>query len=386
MRNLPVEHALCGPPPAPARAGHSVAQIDTPALLVDLDALQRNMDAVHARILAAGLRIRSHGKAHKCPPIALLQIAGGAHGICCQKLGEAEVFASWGIHDVLVTNQLVGEAKAERAARLAGRVRLAVCADDPVQVEALAAAAARHGTCIEVLVELEVGQGRCGVAGPGAAVALARAIAAHAPALRFGGLHAYRGSAQHLREPAARQSAVEDACARVREAVAALAAAGLPCDTITGGGTGSYAYELASGLYTEVQPGSYVLMDVDYAANQPEPGAAPLAHALQGLCTVISAQPGRAVLDGGLKAFAVDAGLPRVLAPGWKVASVSDEHTVLVPDPAAPETPQPLAVGQRLRVLPGHCDPTVNLHDWLVAIRGEQVEAVWPVAARGALF
>ncbi|MEI2416651.1 DSD1 family PLP-dependent enzyme [Orrella sp. JC864] len=377
---LPAAHR--GPPPAPAQPGDDLAQVDTPALLLDLDVMEANLRGVHARIQAAGLRIRAHGKAHKCPPLALRQIDAGAQGICCQKVGEAEVFASWGVQDILVTNQVVGPAKAERAARLAGQVRLAVCLDDAAQVAVLAQAARRHGTQLGVLVELDVGQGRCGVADPAAVVALAQAIEAQAPALAFRGLQAYRGSAQHLREPQARRQAVEQACAQVRTIVQALAARGLSCELVTGGGTGSYLYELESGLYNEVQPGSYVLMDTDYGANQPDPQAPALGHALSAWCTVISAQGERAVLDGGLKAFAVDAGLPRVLAPGWKVSSLSDEHTVIVKDGGA----RPLAVGERVRLLPSHCDPTVNLHDWLVAVRGERVEHVWPVAARGALF
>ena len=375
---------LIGPPPAPGKPGDTLDQIDTPALLLDLDVMERNMQAVHQRILDAGLHIRAHGKAHKCPPLALRQIAAGARGICCQKVGEAEVFASWGVQDILVTNQVVGTAKADRAARLAGQVKLAVCVDDPSQIEPLAQAARRHGTQLGVLVEIDVGQNRCGVADVSQVIALAKAIEAHAPALSFRGLHAYRGSAQHLREAPARRDAVAQTCRQVEGIVQALADAGLSCELITGGGTGSYVYELASSLYNEVQPGSYVLMDTDYGANQADPAAPALGHALSALCTVISVQGNRAVLDGGLKAFAVDSGLPRVLAPGWKVFNLSDEHTVIVQQDAV--TAEPLKVGQRVRVLPSHCDPTVNLHDWLLAVRRDTVEEAWPVAARGALF
>lgn len=381
---LPATRRLIGPPAAPARPGDALEQVDTPALLLDLDVMERNMRAVHDRVLAAGLAIRAHGKAHKCPELALRQIQAGARGICCQKVGEAEVFASWGIADILVTNQVVGAAKADRAARLAGQVRLAVCVDAAAQIAPLAEAARRHGTELGVLVEVDVGQNRCGVADTAEVVHLAQAIQAHAPTLSFRGLHAYRGSAQHLREAAARREAVRETCRQVEGIVQALGQAGLSCELVTGGGTGSYIHELASSLYNEVQPGSYVLMDTDYGANQPDPEAPELGHALFGWCTVISVQDGRAVLDGGLKAFAVDSGLPRVLALGWEVYNLSDEHTVIVRQDGAPA--EALAVGQRVRVLPSHCDPTVNLHDWLVAVRGEKVEEVWPVAARGALF
>ncbi|WP_046112681.1 DSD1 family PLP-dependent enzyme [Aquincola tertiaricarbonis] len=368
--------------PPPAAVGDVLAHIDTPALLIDLDAMEANMALVHQRARQAGVRVRPHGKAHKTPALALRQIAAGAQGLCCQKLGEAEAFAAAGIDDILVTNQLIGAGKARRAAALAGRIRLAVCADHPLQVQQLAEATAAAGTCLDVLVELDVGQGRCGVTSAAGAVALAQAIAGQAPGLRFAGLHAYHGSAQHLRSPAERQAAIGGAVARAREAAQALAAAGLPCATLTGGGTGTYAIEATSGVYTEVQPGSYVLMDTDYAANTPDEGTPALSHALYGWCSVISLRPGQAVLDGGLKAFATDHGLPQVLHEGWRVDGISDEHTVIVGSPGA----APLAVGDKLRLVPGHCDPTVNLHDWMVAVRAGVVEQVWPVSARGAMF
>lgn len=382
--NGAMTHAFPSPSvtPAPAAVGDVLGDVDTPALLIDLDAMEANMALVHQRARQAGVRVRPHGKAHKTPALALRQLAAGAQGLCCQKLGEAEAFAAAGIADILVTNQLVGAGKARRAAALAGRIRLAVCADHPLQVRQLAEATAAAGTCLDVLVELDVGQGRCGVAGAADAVALATQIAAAAPGLRFAGLHAYHGSAQHLRSPAERQAAIGGAVAKAREAAQALSAAGLPCATITGAGTGTYAIEAGSGVYTEVQPGSYVLMDTDYAANTPDEGTPALGHALFGWCSVISLRPGQAVLDGGLKAFATDHGLPRVLHEGWTVQGISDEHTVIVGSTGA----APLEVGDKLRLVPGHCDPTVNLHDWLVAVRAGVVEDVWPVAARGWMF
>ncbi len=367
---------------APAATGTTLADIDTPALLVDLDALEANIATVHARILGAGLAVRAHGKAHKTPAIALRQIAAGARGLCCQKVSEAEVFAAAGVADILVTNQVVGMAKARRAARLAGRTRLAVCADHPLPVAQLAEAAREAGTTVGVLVEVDVGHGRCGVTTVAQALAVAEAVRAGGPQLVFGGIHAYRGSAQHLRDPEARAAAVAASVATVRQYRAALDSAGFACATITGGGTGTYPLESDSGLYTEVQPGSYVLFDADYAANRPAPGMAPLRQALHGWCTVISVRPGQAVLDGGLKAFAVDSGLPAIVHPGWTTKGLSDEHTVVV----AGEGAAPLAVGDKVRLVPGHCDPTVNLHDWLLAVRGGRVEEVWPVAARGHLL
>jgi D-serine deaminase-like pyridoxal phosphate-dependent protein len=370
------------PNAAPAARGSAVADVDTPALLIDLDALEANMATVHQRVIAAGLHVRSHGKAHKCPAIARLQLAAGALGICCQKASEAEAFADAGITDILITNQLVGARKVDRAALLAHRVKLGVCVDHALQIEQIGEAARRHDSKITVMIEVDVGLGRCGISSAEAALLLAAQIRQYAPALTLGGIHAYTGGAQHLRGPEEREAAVAAAVERVSGIKWALESAGFPCPTVTGAGTGTYMLEAASSLYTEVQPGSYVLMDADYAANRLPAGAEPLRHALFGLCTVISVQPTHAVLDGGLKTFAVDHGLPQILASGWTVKSLSDEHCVVVPDATA----VPLHVGDKVRLIPGHCDPTVNLHDWLVAYRGDQVEDVWPVLARGALF
>lgn len=366
----------------PAAGGIPVADIDTPSLLIDLDALEANIATVHQRVIGAGLHVRAHGKAHKCPAIAHRQLAAGALGICCQKASEAEVFADAGITDILITNQLVGRPKVERAALLAHRVKLGVCVDHAVQIEQLGQAAIHHDSKISVMIEVDVGLGRCGISTPEAALLLAAQINQYTPALTLGGIHAYTGGAQHLREPEERAAAVAAAVARVTGIKWALESAGFPCPTVTGAGTGTYMLEAASSLYTEVQPGSYVLMDADYAANRLPVGTEPLKHALFGLCTVISLQPTHAVLDGGLKTFAVDHGLPQILVPGWTVKSLSDEHCVIVPDATA----KPLHMGDKVRLIPGHCDPTVNLHDWLVAFRGETVEEVWPVLARGALF
>lgn len=367
---------------APAVVGDMLADVDTPALLIDLDAFEDNLARVHARIVQAGLRIRPHGKAHKTPAIAHLQLAAGAQGICCQKVSEAEVFVRAGINDVLITNQIVGTRKAARLALLAAQAQIGVCVDHALQVRQIGHALRNEGTQLDVLIEIDIGHARCGVIDGDQALALAHAMALHAPHLNFKGIHAFRGSAQHMREPEQRAAAVTSAVEKLRAIALQLEAAGFACPVITGGGTGTYDHEADSAFYTEVQPGSYALMDTDYAANKLAAGATPLRHALFGLCTVISMQSGHAVLDGGLKAFAVDQGLPRMQLQGWTVTTLSDEHTTIVPLPDA----APLQVGDKVRLIPSHCDPTVNLHDWLIAIRGDSVEHAWPVLARGALF
>ncbi len=368
---------------APARVGDPIAAVDTPALMLDLDAFEANLRAVHASVAASGLALRAHGKAHKCVEIARRQVAAGAVGVCCQKVAEAEVFVAGGIRDVLVSNQVIGAGKLRRLARLSQRALMGVCVDHPQQVRALADALAQEGGCIDVLIEVDVGGGRCGVIGEAAVLELAALVAAHAPALRLRGLQAYHGRAQHRRTPEERREAIAAAAAAAAAARDALRAAGHDCPVITGAGTGTYPLEAATGVYTEVQPGSYVLMDADYFANQPDPQAPALRQALTLHCQVISERPGQVVLDAGLKAFSVDSGLPVPLAEGWRAVSISDEHLVL--RPSADGARATLRLGDTLQVVPGHCDPTVNLHDHLVAHRAGRVEAVWPVDARGAL-
>lgn len=381
----------------PAAPGDPLGRVDTPALVLDLDAFEANVAALHAHAAARGVRVRAHGKAHRCPEISRRQVAAGAVGVCCQKVGEAEGFAEAGIADILVSNEIVDPAKLERLARLARRVRLAVCVDHPGAVAALARACRQAQARIDVLIELDVGQGRCGVATIDEVMALARAVAAAAPALRLRGLQAYHGSAQHLRTVQARSQAIAGAARRVALARDTLRSAGFGCDEVSGGGTGTFAYEVASGVYTEIQPGSYALMDLDYRANEPDAAAPAMRQAIGVMMSVMSVRAAHAVLDGGLKAVSVDSGLPALRLPGWRVRGVSDEHTVIepleagrtVPAGEGSSAPAPLlshlpVPGQRCVLDPGHCDPTVNLHDWVVAYRGDRVEAVWPVLPRDA--
>lgn len=369
----------------PARVGDPVDAIDTPALLIDMDAFERNIVQMRDAAAALGVALRPHAKTHKCATIAKLQMAAGAVGVCVQKVAEAEALAAAGVPDLYVSNEVAGDAKLERLARLAASgTRIAVAADCAAGVEALARAAARVGARLRVLVEIDVGQGRCGTEPGAAAAALAQQIADSA-LLEFAGLQAYHGSAQHFRSTDERRHAVLRAAGHVADTHAALAARGLPCAWVTGAGTGTFMLEGASGAWNEIQPGSYVFMDADYARNAPQPDAPRFEQSLWVLATVMSRRstpPEHAVVDAGLKAYSVDSGLPEAAAPGWRMDKASDEHGVLVPNRSAPTAA--LHWGQRVRLLPGHCDPTVNLHDWYVAVRGERVEAVWPIEARGA--
>ena len=367
---------------APATLGMRLEETDTPALVIELDAFERNLKRLNEAV-AGRVRVRAHAKTHKCAEIARRQVALGAVGVCCQKVSEAEALVEGGIGDVLVSNEIVGAPKLARLAALARRGRIGVCVDDAVNVRDLDAACSAAGAKLDVYVEVDVGARRCGVAPGEAALALAREVASCSH-LRFSGLQAYHGAAQHLRSMTERRAAIEHAAAAVRTTRAQIEAAGIACACVTGAGSGSFMFEIETGAFDEIQPGSYVFMDADYARNE---WAAPLPrfeHALFVLATVMSRPvPERAVVDAGLKASSVDSGLPLVWQrPGLACVRVSDEHGVIE---IAPGAAAPL-LGEKLLLVPGHCDPTVNLYDWYVCMRAGRVEALWPIDARGAVY
>ncbi len=371
----------------PALPGMDAADVQTPCLVLDLDALERNIRKMGDYAKAHGMRHRVHGKMHKSVDVAKLQMElGGACGVCCQKVSEAEVFARGGITDVMVSNQVRDPAKIDRLARLPKLgARALVCVDDMANVADLSAAAVTHGTEIECLVEIDCGAGRCGVTTTPEVVAIARAIDA-APGLKFAGIQAYQGAMQHLDSYADRRAKIDIAVAMVRDAVEALRAEGLECDIVGGGGTGSYYFESTSGVYNELQCGSYAFMDADYGRILDKEGRridqGEWENALFILTSVMShAKPGKAICDAGLKAQSVDSGLPFVHGrTDVRYVKCSDEHGV-IEDPD-----NVLKVNEKLRLVPGHCDPTCNVHDWYVGLRGGVVEAVWPVSARGKAY
>lgn len=365
--------------PPPAEPGMREEEVDTPALLLDLDAFEHNLDTMAALLAPTGARLRAHAKTHKCPVIARLQMARGAVGQCVQKVAEAEALAWGGIPDILVSNQVVGARKLGRLLALARIAGIAVCADDEAQVAAIEQAAEAAGARLPVLVEIDVGAARCGVPPGPPAVALAERIAGSRH-LRFGGLQAYHGSAQHRRSPEERRTAIAGAAEAARRTVEQLRQRGLDCPIVGGAGTGTFLHEASSGVFTEIQAGSYAFMDADYARNQDPP---PFRQSLFVLATVMSrAVPGVAVVDAGHKAVPTDSGMPLVHGrPGLRYASASDEHgKLLIEDGGAGP-----ALGEKLRLVPGHCDPTVDRYDWYVGVRRGRVECLWPVAARGAM-
>ncbi|WP_210421125.1 DSD1 family PLP-dependent enzyme [Lacipirellula limnantheis] len=378
-------------PPA-AVVGMRLAEVDTPALLIDLDAFETNLRLMQQAIAGYNVQLRPHAKTHKCPTIALAQIALGAVGVCCQKVSEAEALVDGGVGDVLISNEVVGAAKVARVAALAQRARISICVDDPEQVVVLAAAMAQadpqsglgdQATTLDVLVEIDVGAKRCGVAPGEPAVRLAQLVSQQ-PQLRFAGLQAYQGSAQHRRTVDERRAAIAAAAELAGHTRDLLQAAGIECPKITGGGTGTFLLEADSGIYNELQAGSYVFMDADYAANEWAGSGQPaFQQSLFVWTTVMSRTPGvRAVVDAGLKSSSVDSGLPTLAdeTPA-KYVNVSDEHGVIALN-GAPD----YALGQKLKLIPGHCDPTVNMHDSFVCYRGDRVEAIWPITARGCAW
>lgn len=393
MKHLP-EHLQ-------ALIGQPVQHIDTPALVVDLDAMERNIERMARFAQQHRVLWRPHAKLHKSVQIAHLLEQAGAYGHCVQKVSEAEALAAGGITNIFISNEVIAPLKLARVAALAkalntqgGRLALAVDGEEGINRLAQAMQHAQAGdAAIDVLVEINVGQNRCGVEPGEPAVALAQAIAAQ-PTLRFAGLQAYHGGAQHLRTAEERKAAIAQVIQRVHRTRHALDRAGIAIPLITGAGTGTMVNEAASGVYGEIQPGSFLFMDADYAANQRDAAQPVFEHALYVKTQVMSRSPQHAVCDAGHKAHAIDSGLPKLHAlpaeNALRFANGGDEHGVLHPDSAAGNTRGWLsALSETLWLIPGHCDPTVNLHDHLIGVRGGLftgvVERIFTVDGRGAL-
>ena len=371
----------------PAKVGMLESDVQTPCLVLDLAALERNIIKMGEFAKSKGIRHRVHGKMHKSVDVALLQERLGAScGVCCQKVSEAEVFARGGITDVLISNQVRDPLKLTRLARLPLLgARTIVCVDELSNVEELSAAATKAGTVIECLVEIDCGAGRCGVVTSEAVVEIAEAIN-RATSLKFAGVQAYQGAMQHMDLYAEREQKVAVSIAMVIDAVESLKAAGLECDIVGGGGTGSYYFEGSSGIYNELQCGSYAFMDADYGRILDKDGQridqGEWENALFILTSIMShAKPEKAICDAGLKAQSIDSGLPVIFGrDDVKYVKCSDEHGVIE------DLEGVLSVNDKLRLVPGHCDPTCNVHDWYVGVRDGVVESVWPISARGKAF
>jgi D-serine deaminase-like pyridoxal phosphate-dependent protein len=362
--------------------GDLLENVSTPALLIDLQAFDDNLRQMADLTKRHGIALRPHAKAHKSRAIAMQQIEQGAVGICCQKLSEAYPFAAAGVRSIHISNEFVGKDKLAMAMDLARRVELSVCVDHMAQVNALGLATQRTGARLTVFPEVDIGQGRCGVADTDALMALVDGIARHG-LLRFGGLQAFHGGLQHIPGWTERRQATARATGTLAHFVQFLDTRGVRCAVVTGGGTGTAAFDVESGVYTEIQPGSYIFLDGHYGANEWHGGQTP-KHSLFIVSTIMStAKPGRAVCDLGLKGVAVDSGLPKLWTHDPRSAlryiAANDEHGILELPPGLDED----LLGERLLLVPGHCDPTVNLYQQYTGLRDGKVACLWDIESRG---
>ncbi|CAL1546538.1 unnamed protein product [Lymnaea stagnalis] len=363
----------------PCRIGDAITDVETPALIVCLEKLEDNLNTMTAAMKAyPNVKFRPHAKTHKSAMLGQLQIKSGAVGLCCQKLTEAEALVQGGIEDVLLSNQVITSKKLLRLAGLTRSAHVAVCVDDEKNIEDISKAAKELDVTLDIVIEVNVGGDRCGVE-PGEDVPrLAKKIES-LPNVMFKGIHCYNGRNQHIRSEADRKAAVDLVIEKTKLALVALKHSGIECSYVTGGGTGTFHYEAASGIFTEVQPGSYVFMDVDYGKNldSGDQYVSEFKQSLFVLSTVQSVPGNRAVLDAGLKAVSLDSGVPTLRGAGdLTYHSGGDEHGVIVP---AGE----LKLGDQVWLIPGHCDPTVNMHEWIIGMRNGKVESIWPVGGRG---
>ena len=352
--------------------------LDTPALCLDLGVVESNIRRMAGYFQDGPVRLRPHTKTHKSPVLAHMQVAAGAIGITCAKLGEAEVMAEAGLKDILIANQIVGAGKIARLVNLAALTEVMVAVDDAANVEELDRAARAAGVTLRILVEVNIGMNRCGVV-PGQPVHDLACRVAVAPGLRFEGLMGYEGHTVFIRDPEERRRKTEESLAGLVKSADLVRSAGIPVRIVSSGGTGTC---FITGRYpgiTELQVGSYITMDAQYR----EEVGMDFAYGLTVMSTVVSAPtPDRAECDAGLKTITQDFGLPRVIdPPGWELAGLAEEHGHLhrLDGP-------PLRPGDKVEIVPNHGCTTINLHDEYWVIRDGVLAAVWPIAGRGKVY
>jgi D-serine deaminase-like pyridoxal phosphate-dependent protein len=349
----------------------SLEELDTPQLLLDMDIVDANLAAMRHACDERKVHLRVHFKSLKCGGLARYLQARGVESFLCAKLNEAEILAEAGIRDIFISNQIVGTQKVRRAAELARRVALTVCVDDAENVRELGAAAQTAGSTIGVIVEVDTGMERCGVEPGEPALELARKIVDQ-PHLRFDGLQGYDGHLQMLPDPIERRRKCHFGLAALMMTKSRVEAGGIPVRVVTGGGTGTSEFFLSFPGVTELQPGSFLLMDAIYNEVRPE-----FNCALSILTTVQSTGPRRYVLDAGSKAISKDFGMPAIKDHAEEtVKRMAEEHTIV-------ECSRPPRVGTRRQVFPAHCCATMNLHRTCIATRKGRVEAIWPIEASG---
>jgi D-serine deaminase-like pyridoxal phosphate-dependent protein len=358
--------------------GMNAADIDTPALCLDIEVVEANITRMAGFARGAGVNLRPHAKTHKSPMLAHMQLAAGAIGITCAKMSEAEVLVAGGIRDVLIANEVVGASKIARLVNLAAHSEVMVAVDDAGNVADLDVAARAKGIRLRVVIEVDIGMQRCGVAPGQAVVDLARTIAASA-GLRFEGVMGYEGHTVFIPDPVERKTKAEASIQMLVNSADLVRQAGIPVNIVSSAGTGTHFITGKFPGITELQVGSYITMDSQYR----EVVGIDFDYALTVLATVISTRgDGRAITDAGLKAITRDFGMPVVVdPPGWKLTSLAEEHGFLDRVDGAP-----LRRGDKVMIVPNHGCTTINLHDQYHVTRRGVLEAVWPIAARGKVY
>lgn len=366
--------------------GTPVREIDTPALLIDLDVMERNLARMAERLAGKGLKLRPHSKTHKSPLLARKQIALGAVGVCCQKVSEAEVMVAGGVEEILISSEVVSPAKLRRLVALSHHANIVVVVDDPRGAELLSEAANEGGVEISILVDVDVGQGRCGVP-PGAPAAEVGKFAESLPNIHLRGIQAYEGKAQHVEGFEARRTVYGEAIGRIQETLEEFNRAGLSTEVRSGGGTGSWRWDVEGAVLNELQAGSYLFMDAHYCSVGGESGPVydDFEPSLFVLTTVVSTPASdRVVVDGGHKSLSSDSGWPVCVELEGSVYSAGGDEHGIVTVSASGLRPD---LGESLLFQPSHCDTTINLHDNYYGVRGGLkegfLETVWPIAARG---
>jgi D-serine deaminase-like pyridoxal phosphate-dependent protein len=355
-----------------SHTGQTLDALDTPTLLIDLDILDANLAFLQRACDRSGKDLRVHFKSLKCGSLARYLSGKGVSGFLCAKVNEAEVLVDAGLTNIFVANEVIGPRKLARLAALARRAKLRVCVDDDGNIREVGEAARRAGVTLEVLVEIDTGMNRCGVAPGEPALALARRIAAE-PGLRFVGLQGYDGHLQMLPDPEAKRIRCIQGLDQLQATRVLLETAGVPVSVVTGAGTGTWEIANEHPALTELQPGSFLLMDAAYHVVRPE-----FECSLSILATVVSRRPNWYVLDAGSKAISQDFGKPVIKGrAGETVVKLAEEHTKVEDGGTGPR------VGERREVLPAHCCATMNLHRQCVVMRQGRIEAEWPIEASG---
>jgi 3-hydroxy-D-aspartate aldolase len=387
VRSVDEVHRLAGPNARLIGKPGGLRELTTPALVLDLEAFEQNIEAYQQQINLHGLRARPHAKSHKCAEIARRQIAAGAVGVCTASLHEAEAMVGQGINDILITSPVIGAGKLDRLMQLLERgAVVAVVVGDQENAASLAAAAHRSGHVLDVLIDVDLGMGRTGVSNIESALQLVDVVC-HAEGISYRGLQAYSGRVQHINEFRERDQVYTGQLRLLSSLIAALDQRGVKPATVSGGGTGTLALDCREGILTEHQAGSYIFMDVEYGAVslRANDAGAPFATSLFLHSTVINKNvPGQVTIDAGLKSFATDGPLPRVSvgAPvGTTYSFFGDEHGCLT----FPSPTDRLPLGSVVAFVTPHCDPTINLHDYLHIVRHDTIVDIWPIVARGVL-